>query len=490
MKKLIALLLALVMVLGMVACGAKTDAPAADAPAADAPAADAPAADAPAADENTSEVELTEASGDVTTIRYFCTIGAYSALLFDEIDKWNQGEGKEKGVYIDITHNINDGSSAIEMQMQAGNHWDIMQGSSQAWYNQGWLLDLLTIQDDYPELKELIASYEEYMYPGFCMKADGAITNLPLEQTPIKMAVNMRLLESAGKTLDDLKTWDGVVEVAQAITEANPGTAWGYGATTWSALFRRLTFKESAGSTENLWWDPNTGTYSFSQYEIPMKAMKTMYENGWMLGLDDLAIDPIRAEFAAGKVGMFPAPAYDWSVYTNQFPCVDEFVFIDPPTYDGQVNYKFMSNPVANISIDKVMWDEADEVKRQAMVDAFLFISGDELNATIYANAGIIPVKTSIMDGVELVITENKEQWAQMSDLENYTLVPPFPDGVIPLEGDNYATVMYAYMHGDVEWEDAVADLEERYNAAYQAAKEDPDLDMSIYEFEWDHNLD
>ena len=51
MKKLIALLLALVMVFGLVACGAKDDAPAADAPAADAPAADAPAADAPAADE-------------------------------------------------------------------------------------------------------------------------------------------------------------------------------------------------------------------------------------------------------------------------------------------------------------------------------------------------------------------------------------------------------------------------------------------------------
>ena len=49
MKKLIALLLALCMVLGLVACGNK--APATDAPAADAPAADAPAADAPAADE-------------------------------------------------------------------------------------------------------------------------------------------------------------------------------------------------------------------------------------------------------------------------------------------------------------------------------------------------------------------------------------------------------------------------------------------------------
>ena len=56
MKKLIALLLALVMVLGLVACGAK-DAPAADAPGADAPAADAPAADAPAADAPAAEAK-------------------------------------------------------------------------------------------------------------------------------------------------------------------------------------------------------------------------------------------------------------------------------------------------------------------------------------------------------------------------------------------------------------------------------------------------
>ena len=53
MKKLIAMLLALVMVLGLVACGgssapAATEAPAADAPAAEAPKADAPAAEAPA----------------------------------------------------------------------------------------------------------------------------------------------------------------------------------------------------------------------------------------------------------------------------------------------------------------------------------------------------------------------------------------------------------------------------------------------------------
>ena len=51
MKKLIALILVLIMVLSLAACAGKKDEPAADAPAADAPAADAPAADEPAADE-------------------------------------------------------------------------------------------------------------------------------------------------------------------------------------------------------------------------------------------------------------------------------------------------------------------------------------------------------------------------------------------------------------------------------------------------------
>ena len=50
MKKILAMILALVMVLGLVACGGEAAAPAPEAPKADAPAAEAPKADAPAAE--------------------------------------------------------------------------------------------------------------------------------------------------------------------------------------------------------------------------------------------------------------------------------------------------------------------------------------------------------------------------------------------------------------------------------------------------------
>ena len=54
MKKIIAMLLALVMVFALCACGQQA-APAAEAPAAEAPAAEAPAAEAPAAEEPAAE---------------------------------------------------------------------------------------------------------------------------------------------------------------------------------------------------------------------------------------------------------------------------------------------------------------------------------------------------------------------------------------------------------------------------------------------------
>ena len=62
MKKILALLLALVMVLSLAACGGKTEAPAAEAPAAEAPAAEAPAAEASTNPDDIAD-EMTSADG-------------------------------------------------------------------------------------------------------------------------------------------------------------------------------------------------------------------------------------------------------------------------------------------------------------------------------------------------------------------------------------------------------------------------------------------
>jgi len=473
MKKIIALLLALVMVLSLAACGGEK----------------APETQAPQQGGNEQPQqggnEQPADDGKVEVVTYYCTIGAYLHILQDEVAKWNAGEGKEKGVEIQITSEINSGSEAIELQFQAGNYWDLMDGGSNpVWVAQGWVKDLETI--DNADLKKLIEETREYMVPGLSY-VGGITTSLPLEVLPIKMAVNLDLFEKSGLTVDDIKTWDGVVAAAKKITEDNPGTAWGYGGTNWSAYYRRLHMKSVMSSTEKGWWDPNTETYSFGQYEPVMKAVRQMFEDGSILGLDDLAIDPIRAEFAAGKVGMFPAPAYDWSVYTNQFPAECEFTFVDMPTF-GDAGYKGVMINRVNNSICAPLYDASTPEHQAAVVEAFNFLNSDYLNGVIYANAGMIPVKQSIIDSTELVITENVEAWKAMAQIDGYAPMFVYPDSAIQLEGDSYATVFSAFVHGDIEWSDElVKDLEDRYNAAYQAAKEDPDVDTSNYAYDYAH---
>ena len=56
-------------------------------------------------------------------------------------------------------------------------------------------------------------------------------------------------------------------------------------------------------STGKGWFDPNTATYDFTQFQPVLEIEAKMME-GLLLGADDLGIDEIRAQFAAGKVGM------------------------------------------------------------------------------------------------------------------------------------------------------------------------------------------
>ena len=107
MKKLIALLLALVMVLGLVACGAK-DEPAADAPA-DAPAADAPA-DAPAADapEGAKSYKIGVSIMELTAYTW------YQGVI-DGCNDWMADHGAEYNV--DFQYTFEDSRSDVQTML-------------------------------------------------------------------------------------------------------------------------------------------------------------------------------------------------------------------------------------------------------------------------------------------------------------------------------------------------------------------------------------
>ena len=481
MKKLLAILLAVIMVLGMVACAAKTETPAAETPKAEEPKKEEPKAEEPKAEEPKAE-----APAEAIEITYYCSHGNFGEILQKEIDKWNEGEGKEKGVFLNLVMNVNNYSADLEALMQAGNYFDIDDLQEQKYLEQGFIQDWAEIGAAYPEVQALIDSYEPYMTSE---KTGDVIRCLPMEIVPIKFAINTDLFEK--NNLEYPKTWEDIYNCAKVITENGNGEEFGMGWSTWSAMYRRLIMKGGMDNYEKAWWDANTETYSFAQYEGPLNYVKKMYEEGLLLGTDDLAIDPIRAEFAKGRVGMFLAPAYDYAVYTSQFPAECNWTVIEIPEWtEGSSQYKrcYMSSNRGGCSISKPAWDAADQAKKDALVAAVLFLNSDELYAEFYRQGAIIPVKPEIVAN-NTPYDYVGPQWALFADATNYYPAPVYPDGLLLLDGDNYATVMGAYIHGDLgdDWAPVAADLEERYNAAYEALKSDGITDLTNYTAPWDH---
>ena len=483
MKKVLAFVLAALMVLSLAACqnNKPTDKPADTTTKAQDTTTKAP----------DKETDKPEPPKEAITVEYFCSIGAYLDTLRALVNEFNEGEGKEKGVYINLTSEIENPTTVLTALIEAGNAPDIFTSANPnlEWYAKGWYKNMFDVDDE--EIKALIANAKPYIdasFATFGVPADNFLCNIPLEVLPIKMPINTDLFAKAG--VDEPKTWDDVLDAAEKITALNLEGTKGFGWSTWSAVWRRLTFKSTIPSAKKAWWDPNTATYDWSQYTPVIEAECKMFSEGWMLGADDLGIDPIRSEFSAGHVGMFVSPSYDYGVFTNQFPATCNWKFIDMPIFgDGNNKAKGCYFSRGGHAICAISYDKADQAKKDAIETAYAFIEGDKVVKACAETGALIPFPGRFTD---LDYSALNEQFGQMADVTGYESVPVFPDSVVNafLEGDQYPVVFNKVLHGEIKLEDALTDLATRYNAAYQAAKADPDTapKLGAYEYEYMFN--
>ena len=174
------------------------------------------------------------------------------------------------------------------------------------------------------------------------------------------------------------------------------------------------------------------------------------------------------------------APAYDISVYNVQFPCDFEWKVADVPTYEpGDAPYKGVYLNRANVSISSAVSDD----RMWAIVEVMKFLHSEELYMKLHSNSAIIPHESSIIEAVNAAGYENElTNWSTMADITNYAAVNARPDGLLTIEGDSFETVFTNIMLGETTWDAEIDALNERYNEAYQQAKEDGLINTDIYE--------
>jgi len=205
MKKIIALLLCLAMVLSLAACSVETveEAPATEAPKAEAPAATEAAPAAPAA---ATEISL-----------WTYPIGGWGNQ--ETVDGLLAAFEAETGIKVTVEYlNYTDGDDKVNTAIEAGAAPDvIMEGPERLvanWGEKGLMADLsdILVAEDVAELNPAALAA--------CYGTNGAIYEYPLVMTAHCMAINKTVFEAAGAMQylnEETHTWNSVADFLAAV---------------------------------------------------------------------------------------------------------------------------------------------------------------------------------------------------------------------------------------------------------------------------------
>ena len=210
MKKFIALLLALVMVFALAACGQQAaPAPAAEAPAAEAPAAEAPAAEEPAAEE--------PASNEITLDVIICQYGPNTQEWFlgsgmngtNFVDKF---ESENPGIKLNLeVVSWNDVHQVVDTRIANNNAPDILNIDTFSEFVPDGLL--MPVKDYCPE-----DLYNDF-FPAFIAESviDDTVWAVPDLASARALFYNVDLLEEAGVEVPT--TWAELEDACQALVD-------------------------------------------------------------------------------------------------------------------------------------------------------------------------------------------------------------------------------------------------------------------------------
>ena len=388
----------------------------------------------------------------------------YMTAAVDEYNKTNtHGYIVEYQIYSDNY------PSAISLAFQNGEAPDIMVYQNdmfQNWVNAGKYADLTPFMDD--EFKEI---FGENFYEGINM-IDGKIYYVPTACTVTRLFYNTEIFERAGIE-NPPTTLEEMVEDAKIITEKLSGEGiYGFAAnmkSPSSALSRSFDMMAQMSCGIHKGYDFKAGQYDFTQLADLIEIWQELMSPECAFpGCESLDIDPLRTQFADGKIGMYISFTHaEPGVYANQFPMdSSKWAVADIPTLTGtQVGaetFQAMNGYCLNAEGENI--EDAWVVYRELFADV-------DLLAGYYSNGlGISLVPDAIAKAnpaecytanPKLLIESTDAIWPKTPQEANV-------DAVV-VEGEDMYSVFASLIWNNSSEADiaaALQDLTDRYNAA------------------------
>ncbi|WP_438445459.1 ABC transporter substrate-binding protein [Gorillibacterium sp. sgz5001074] len=400
------------------------------------------------------------ASGPKTKLTYWTGDRGAADHVKAEVAKYN-AENKDN-IEVEVTIMADNYDQSVDVAFASNQAPDIIKMSNSnfpSFTKKGYLEPL----DSYmtPDFKK---RFEKQLLEGG-NQIDGKTYSLPNYGITWRLIYNVDLFEKAG-IKEPPKTLKELVETAKKLTEAGKATgAYGFAGNFKNnggyARSANPIVAMSGGTLDG--FDFKTGKFDFTSHKPMLEALRQMRKDGSMLpGVEQLDIDPLRAQFAEGKIGMYINHASEPGVYKNQFPAKIKWSAAQLPTFDGTVKG---AAPFSNatvwlgISSSSKQKDKAWKFL-QYMYSPEVLKSYQEDSVGISAVPDVLAVaKKPNIPGMELFVPTK------------YDAMYPVVPSVTP-EGKNLGDEAFKYILDGGDLDKVINDLNTRYNAALDKAKQ------------------
>lgn len=455
--KITAMILSSAMLLSAAACGSqKTDATTSGAPA-DAVSAPAekPESKAPGSEESSAPA----GSGEKVTISYWTTNRHDQEYLTPLITEFN--ETNQDNIYIDYQVYADNYSQMLDLAFSTGSAPDIFQLPNitlEELEEKGYAMDIGPYMDE---------AYRQRFGENAFVEGINAfgekIYSLPYTASAVRLFYNQDIFDRVGIEAPP-KSLEEMVAYTKLITEQLSGEGiYGFAANYKSVDAIRRTVDQivmvSGGTRAG--FDYQTGTYDFSSFKPVLEGFREMFAGGYAFpGCESLDIDPLRTQFAAGKIGMYISLSHaEPGVYQSQFPTEINWNCAPIPAVGGEIKGKQqLWSGGAQLAVNAGTKNPEESFK------VMQFLHSDEVMSGYYEKGLGTVMIPAVMEKAtppetikkmpNLELTDNDKNW------------PVLPSKVV-VEGKSYLDSFVEVVFGVTDADAAIADLNKRYNEAY-----------------------
>lgn len=388
-----------------------------------------------------------------------------------KVDEYN--ENNTDNIEVNYQLYTDNYTQAVDMAVQSGEMPDILVFQDQMfdkYIGEDQWADLYEFMDD--DMKEM---FEDVIHEGY-NEFDGKLYFIPTTGTTCRLFYNKEIFDRVGIE-NPPKILEEMVEDAKLITAELAGEGiYGFAENMKSAssgLNRSMIVGLQRETGAPMGYDFEKGEYDFTTWADELKLWTELLSDECAFpGCESLDIDPLRTQFAAGKIGMYMSYSHaEPGVYANQFPMdSDKWDCAPIPTAGGKELGKQYFSGTSSYLLNA----KSENLEKAYKVYHDIFTTEDYLVGYYEGGYGV-SIIPAILEKAEPSDDFKNKEWLKINPETDALLPKPphsaFTSGMI-VEGEDMFKTCESIYYGGADIESTLQDLTDRYNKAYQEAIE------------------